>query len=254
MFFSKQSKQENMSKIITLANFKGGVGKTTSAINIGAGLSNKGKKTLLIDLDPQFNLTQSLGVKDPEQTIYEAITGKKDLQPIGVAKNLDIIASSLDLIKAEIELSSEFKREFILSKLIEPIKEDYDFIIIDCPPALGLLTLNSFAASDLIFIPIEAEYLALKGYSILREAIAKVGLEIDKVFITKFDRRKILNRNVTESIKETLNSKVFKTVIRDNIALAEAPAQGVDIFRYNKKCSGAKDYLNLSKEIIKEYK
>ena len=143
-----------MSKVITLANFKGGVGKTTSAINIGAGLSNRGKRTLLIDLDPQFNLTQSLGIVEPERTIYESITGKKDLQPIPVTNKLDLIASSLDLIKAEIELSSEFKREFILSKLLEPIKANYDFIIIDCPPALGLLTLNSFVASDLIFIPI----------------------------------------------------------------------------------------------------
>jgi chromosome partitioning protein len=243
-----------MTKVITLANFKGGVGKTTSAINIGAGLSNKGKRTLLVDLDPQFNLTQSLGIEDPERTIYEALTGKEDLQAKEVTKNLDVIASSLDLIKAEIELSGEFKREFILSKLLEPIKANYDFIIIDCPPALGLLTLNSFVASDLIFIPIEAEYLALKGYSILREAIAKVGLEIDKVFITKFDSRKILNRNVAESIKEGLGGKVFKTVIRDNIALAEAPAQGVDIFRYDKRSSGAEDYLNLCKEIIKEYK
>lgn len=243
-----------MSKVISLANFKGGVGKTTSAINIGAGLSNRGKRTLIIDLDPQFNLTQSLGVQEPEQTIYGAITGKESLNPIPVTKKLDLIASSLDLIKAEIELSSEFKREFILSKLLEPIKAIYDFIIIDCPPALGILTLNSFVASDLIFIPIEAEYLALKGYSILNEAMAKVGLTIDKVFITKFDSRKILNRNVAESIKDNLNGKVFKTVIRDNIALAEAPAQGVDIFRYDSKSSGAEDYLNLCKEIIKEYK
>lgn len=243
-----------MSKIISIANFKGGVGKTTSVTNIGAGLSNRGKRTLLIDLDPQFNLTQSLGVQEPVRTIYESITGKKELQPLPVTNKLDLIASSLDLIKAEIELSSEFKREFILSNLLDQVKVDYDFILIDCPPSLGLLTLNSFVASDLIFIPIEAEYLALKGYSILREAIAKVGLEIDKVFITKFDRRKVLNRNVTESIKERLKGKVFKTVIRDNISLAEAPAQGVDIFRYDKNSSGAEDYLNLCKEIIKEYK
>lgn len=243
-----------MTKVITLANFKGGVGKTTSAINIGAGLSNKGKRVLLIDLDPQFNLTQSLGIQEPEQTIYKALTGKEQLQPIVINKKLEVIASSLDLIKAEIELSGEFKREFILSKLIEPIKANYDFIIIDCPPALGLLTLNSFVASDSIFIPIEAEYLALKGYSILRESIAKVGLEIDKVFITKYDKRKILNRNVVESIKEGLGDKVFKTVIRDNIALAEAPAQGVDIFRYDNKSHGAEDYRKLCNEIIKEYK
>ena len=243
-----------MTKVITLANFKGGVGKTTSAINIGAGLSNKGKKTLLIDLDPQFNLTQSLGIINPERTIYSALIGKENLLPVEVYKSLDIIPSSLDLIKAEIELSGEFKREFILSKLIEPIKTNYDYIVIDCPPALGLLTLNSFVASDLIFIPIEAEYLALKGYSILREAIAKVGLEIDRVFITKYDSRKILNRNVAESIRDSLKEKVFKTTIRNNIALAEAPAQGVDIFRYDANSYGAQDYLSLCKEIIKEYK
>jgi len=243
-----------MTKVITLANFKGGVGKTTSAINIGAGLSSKGKKTLLVDLDPQFNLTQSLGDRELERTVYEALTGKRELLPVEVDNKLHVIPSSLDLIKAEIELSGEFKREFILSKLIEPIKANYDFIIIDCPPALGLLTLNSFVASDLIFIPIEAEYLALKGYSILREAIVKVGLQIDRVFITKFDGRKVLNRNVADSIRETLDGKVFKTVIRDNIALAEAPAKGVDIFRYDKNSTGAQDYLNLVKEILKEYK
>lgn len=243
-----------MTKIITLANFKGGVGKTTSTINIGAGLANKKKKTLLIDLDPQFNLTQSLGVQEPQSSIYEALTGKEELKIIEITNKLDLIPSTLDLIKAEIELSSEFKREYILDKLLGPIKENYDFILIDCPPSLGLLTLNSFVASDLIFIPIEAEYLSLKGYSILREAISKVGLEIDKVFITKYDSRKILNRDVVKSIKDNLDGKVFKTIIRDNIALAEAPACGVDIFRYNKNSPGAEDYLNLCKEIIKEYK
>ncbi len=156
-----------MTKIITIANLKGGVGKTTSAINIGAGLSNRGKKILLVDLDPQFNLTQSLGIRDPKGTIYGALSGKEGLLPVKVTKNLYVIASSLDLIKAEVELSSEFKREYILSRLIEPAKSFYDYVIIDCPPALGLLTLNSFVASDLIFIPMEAEYLSLIGYAIL---------------------------------------------------------------------------------------
>ena len=243
-----------MSNIITIANFKGGVGKTTSAVNIGAGLSNKGKNVLLIDLDPQFNLTQSLGVQEPEKTIYNSLSNGAPLDPVVIKKRLSLVPSSLDLIKAEIELSGEFKREFILSKAIEPIKQDYDFIIIDCPPSLGLLTLNSFVASDFIFIPIEAEFLALKGYSILRDAITKIGMDIDKVFITKYDSRKILNRNVAESIRESLQGKVFKTVIRDNIALAEAPAQGLDVFTYDKKSYGAQDYLSLCKEILKEYK
>ena len=171
-----------------------------------------------------------------------------------ITENLHLIPSSLDLIKAELELSSQFKREFILSKVIEPYKAKYDYIIIDCPPALGLLTINSFIASDYIFIPIEAEFLALKGYTILNEAIGKVGLQIDKVFITKYDKRKILNKNVSESIRTNLQDKVFKTVIRDNIALAEAPAKGQSIFEYNPESTGAEDYLSLCKEIIQEYK
>lgn len=242
-----------MARIISIANFKGGVGKTTSSMNIGSALADQGKKVLLIDLDPQFNLTQSLGINDPEDTIYEALTGKKDLQPQRISSKLDLVASSFSLIKAEIELSGEFKREFILAGLLEPLKDRYDYILIDCPPALGLLTVNGFAASNLIFIPIEAEYLALKGYSVLKEAIDKVGMEINKVFITKYDSRKILNRNVAESIKESLNGKVFHTMIRNNISLAEAPAMGVDIFRYDRNSNGAQDYMSLSKEIIKEF-
>jgi chromosome partitioning protein len=243
-----------MTRIISIANFKGGVGKTTSSMNIGSGLANLGRKVLLIDLDPQFNLTQSLGIKEPEDTIYEALIGKGEINPYKINDKLDLVVSSFELIKAEIELSGLFKREFILSGLLEPVKDRYEYILIDCPPALGLLTVNSFAASDLIFIPVEAEYLALKGYSILKEAIYKVGMEIDKVFITKYDGRKILNRNVAESIKESLNGKVFKTMIRNNVALAEAPAMGMDIFRYDRRSNGAQDYLNLCKEIIKEFK
>jgi len=243
-----------MGKIITIANFKGGVGKTTSAINIGSGLSRRRKKVLLVDMDPQYNLTQSLGITDPQQTIYQALTNKAQIKPIEKTKGLDVLPSSLELIRAEIELSGELKREYILSNIIAPFKPIYDFIIIDCPPSLGLLTLNSFFASDYIYIPIEAEYLALKGYTILNEAINKIGLEIDKVFITKYDSRKILNRNITESIKENLGHKAFKTVIRDNISLAEAPAKGVDIFTYNDKCNGAQDYFYLTKEVISHCK
>lgn len=239
-----------MGKIISIANFKGGVGKTTSTVNIGAGLSMAGKRTLLIDLDPQFNLTQSLGLIDADKPIYGSLRGEYALEPTSITEGLFIIPSSLDLIKAEIELSGEFKREEILSRLIAPLSHQYDYILIDCPPSLGLLTINAFIASDEIYVPIEAEFLALKGYAILSEAIGRIGLSIDHVFITKFDGRKVLNRNVLDTIRHSLNDIAFKTVIRENIALAEAPTQGLDIFRYAPKSVGADDYRQLIQEIL----
>jgi chromosome partitioning protein len=240
-----------LTKIISIANFKGGVGKTTSTVNIGVGLSMEGKKVLLIDLDPQFNLTQSLGLFETEKPIYGALRGDYPLEPINVTPSLSIVPSSLDLIKSEIELSGEFKREEILSRLIKPLAKEYDFILIDCPPSLGLLTINAFLASDEIYVPIEAEFLALKGYAILSEAIGRIGLSIDHVFITKFDGRKVLNRNVLDTIRHSLGDVAFKTVIRENIALAEAPTQGLDIFRYAPKSIGADDYRQLIQEILK---
>jgi chromosome partitioning protein len=205
---------------------------------------------LLIDLDPQFNLTQSLGLMETEKPIYGALRGDYPLTPLAVTEGVDIISSSLDLIRAEIELSSEFKREEILNRLITPLKGKYDYIFIDCPPSLGLLTINAFIASDEIYVPIEAEFLALKGYAILNQAIGRIGLSIDKVFITKFDGRKVLNRNVLDTIRHSLGDAAFNTVIRENIALAEAPTQGLDIFRYAPKSVGADDYRQLIKEIM----
>jgi chromosome partitioning protein len=242
-----------LAKVISIANFKGGVGKTTSTINIGAGLHQMGKKVLLIDLDPQFNLTQSLGFMETSFPIYGSLKGAYPLTPLAITEGWDIISSSLDLIKAEIELSAElsaeFKREEILNRLIEGLNAQYDFILIDCPPSLGLLSINAFVASDEIYVPIEAEFLALKGYAILNEAIGRIGLSIDRVFITKYDGRKILNRNVLDTIRQSLGDAAFKTFIRENIALAEAPTQGVDIFRYAPKSIGAEDYRQLCAEI-----
>ena len=246
-----------MSKIISISNNKGGVGKTTSAINIGAGLNKLKKKVLLIDLDPQANLSQSLGVIEPERTIYGAIRGDYKLQPIEILKGLDLIPSTLDLSGAEIEMSGEAGREYILKELIGPIRDSYDFIIIDSPPSLGLLTINSFTASDEILIPLQAQYLALQGLTKLIEVVDKIKrrlnkeLEIGGVFITQYDKRKVLNRDVAATIEAHFKDEVFKTKIRDNIALAEAPANGLDIFRYNPKSYGAEDYLSLSKEILK---
>ena len=249
-----------MSKIISISNHKGGVGKTTSAINIGAGLNKLGKKVLLIDLDPQANLSQSLGLIEPERNIYGALRGEYKLEPLAIVKGLDVIGSTLDLSGAEVEMSGEAGREYILRELIEPIRNNYDYILIDSPPSLGLLTINSFTASDEIFIPLQAQYLALQGLAKLTEVIEKIKKRLNKelsiggVFITQYDSRKVLNRDVVATIQAHFKDVVFNTIIRDNIALAEAPAQGLDIFRYNAKTNGAEDYLSLSKEIIKRHK
>jgi len=247
-------------KVISISNHKGGVGKTTSAINIGAGLNLLKKKVLLIDLDPQANLTQSLGLTNEAINIYGALRGEYKLQPIEILKGLDVIPSTLDLSGAEVELSSEPGREYILKELIEPLRASYDFIIIDSPPSLGLLTINSFTASDEILIPLQAQYLALQGLAKLVEVVDKIkqrlnkGLKVGGVFITQYDSRKVLNRDVVDTIQAHFNDEVFKTKIRDNIALAEAPSQGLDIFRYSSKSNGAEDYLALSKEILKRSK
>lgn len=249
-----------MSKVISISNHKGGVGKTTTAINIGAGLNKLGKRVLLIDLDAQANLSQSLGLIDNEerQNIYGAITGEYKLTDVvSIVKGLDVIPSTLDLSGAEIELSGEAGREYILREVIEPIKKNYDYIIIDTAPSLSLLTINSFVASDEILIPLQAQYLALQGLTKLLEVVTKIqkrlnkDLKIGGVIVTQYDNRKVLNRDVVETIRNHFKSEVFKTMIRDNVALAEAPANQLDIFRYNSKSYGAEDYLALCKEIIK---
>jgi chromosome partitioning protein len=246
-----------MSKLIAISNHKGGVGKTTSAINIGAGLNKLGKTVLLIDLDPQANLSQSLGIKEQERNIYGALRGEYKLEPIQILKGLDLIPSTLDLSGAEVELSGEAGREYILRELIEPLRSSYDYILIDSPPSLGLLTINAFTASDEILIPLQAQYLALQGLAKLIEVVDKIKKRLNKdlriggVIVTQYDSRKVLNRDVVDTIEAHFKEDVFKTKIRDNIALAEAPAQGLDIFRYNPKSYGAEDYLSLCKEIIK---
>ncbi len=246
-----------MAIIISMLNHKGGVGKTTSAINIGAGMVELGKRVLLIDLDPQANLTVSLGIPRQRYTIYEALRGESELVPYTVKDGLDVVISTLDLSGAEMELINEAGREFILRELFEPIHEDYDYIIIDCPPSLGLLTLNALTSSDFVIIPLQTEFLALQGLAKIKQVIDKVRfrlnkkLEIAGVIATMYDSRKVLNRDVVETIRKYFGEKVFDTLIRDNVALAEAPAQRKDIFEYNPKSSGAEDYLNLCKEILK---
>ena len=246
--------------IISVSNHKGGVGKTTSVINIGAGLYNLKNKVLLIDLDPQANLTQSLGIINPPKDIYGAIRGKYKLDPIEIQPGFDVIPSTLDLSGAEVELSGETGREYILKELLETVKGKYDFILIDTPPSLGLLTINSLTACQEVIIPLQAQYLALQGLTKLMEIIEKINHRLNKdlklggVFITQYDSRKILNRNVEETIRNHFKNLVYKTKIRDNVALAEAPSLGQDIFSYQKSSHGAEDYQALSKEILKQYK
>lgn len=245
-----------MGKIISLLNHKGGVGKTTSAINIGAGLVELGKKVLLIDLDPQANLTVSLGIPRQRYTIYESLRGESELIPYTYKEDMDIVIATLDLSGAEMELINEAGREFILRELFEPVKEEYDFVIIDCPPSLGLLTLNALTSSDYVYIPLQTEFLALQGLAKIKQVIDKVRFRLNKklhiggVIATMYDGRKVLNRDVVETIKKYFGEKVFNTLIRDNVSLAEAPAQRKDIFEYNKRSAGAHDYLSLCHEIL----
>lgn len=248
---------QSKAKILCLSNHKGGVGKTCSTCNIGAGLARKGSKVLLIDLDPQANLSLSFGIKDVERSIYPVLLGncQVDEAIYNVTENLDIIPSNLDLAGAEIELSSEAGREVILKECISKVRNDYDYIIIDCAPSLGLLTTNALTASNEVYIPLQAQYLSLQGVSKLTSIIEKIqrrlndNLRIGGIFITQYDARKVLNRDIAENIEKYFSNKVLKTKIRDNITLAEAPSKGKDIFRYNPKCYGAEDYASLCQEI-----
>lgn len=243
--------------IISISNHKGGVGKTTSTVNIGVGLKNEGKKVLLVDLDPQANLTQSLGIQFGGKTIYNAMKG--DALPI-VTAAVDVVPSSLDLAAIESELASKIARESVLKKLLAPYKDKYDYILIDCPPSLGILTINAFAASDEIFIPLQAEYLALSGLSKMMDIMELIrselnpNLKIGGIFLTQFDNRRVLNRNILEGVKEQFPKDVFKSIIRENVSLAEAPISQRHIYDYSSRSKGAEDYMSLVTEIIKKHK
>lgn len=237
--------------IIAISNFKGGVAKTSSTINIGAALAVLEQKVLLIDMDPQFNLSTCLGVESTEHNnIYGVLMGKYGIKPTEVIDNLFIVPSHIELIKAEIELSTKFRREEILSNALSDIKENFDYILIDCPPSIGTLTINAMVAADEIYVPLEPEYLALTGYRILNDTLDSIGLTLDHIIVTKHDARTVLHRDIVQSIRQIAPDKVFDTMIRKNISIAEATTQGVDIFRYAPKSNGAIDYMNLAKEIM----
>ncbi len=245
-----------MGRTIAISNHKGGVGKTTTVVNLAAGLASFGRKTLAVDLDPQANLTFSFGISKVETSVYDALKGKAPLPILNIKENLDIVPSSLDLAGAEMELNSEAGREYIFDEVLSPFKDNYDYILIDCPPSLGLLTINAFTTADEIIIPIQAHFLAIKGLTKILEVISKVkrrlnpNVEITGVIITLYDKRKILHRDVEETIKTYFQDKVYHTKIRENISLAEAPAQGQDIFSYQPSSRGAEDYYNLTMEFL----
>lgn len=245
-------------RIIAISNHKGGVGKTTSTLNIGAALAKLKQSVLLIDLDPQSHLSDSVGIEDPELSVYDLLKGT-DVPPVEISTHLDLIPSSINLSGADVELANEIGRELLLKKKIAKLEKQYDFILIDCPPALNILTVNAFVTASEVYIPLQAEYLAFKGLSRLVDIIEKVkeslnpDLSVSGVFVTRYDRRKTLNKQIVDISEQHFESKFFTTRIRENIAIAEAPSQNMDIFSYAPRSNGAKDYLALGKEILEKY-
>jgi chromosome partitioning protein len=250
-----------MSKVIAVANQKGGVGKTTTAINVSACLAANSRKTLLIDIDPQANATSGLGV-DPRQTersIYHVLVDGLNISDVTVSTEvefLSLVPSNFDLTGAEVEMVSLIARELKLKTALQPIRDKYKYILIDCPPSLGLLTLNTLTACDSVLIPIQCEYYALEGLGQLLETITLVrdnlnpNLQIEGVLLTMQDKRVNLSEQVISEVRNFFEGQVYKTIIPRNVRLSEAPSFGKPIIFYDEKSTGAKAYIKLTKEII----
>lgn len=252
-----------MGKIIAIANQKGGVGKTTTTINLSAALAKKGKKVLVVDCDPQGNATSGFGINRNEldNTIYELLLGDctiKECLMKNVLDNLSIIPANVNLAAAEIEILDVDKKEYILKKEMDWISEDYDYVFIDCPPSLSMLTINAMTTADTVLVPIQCEYYALEGLSQLISTINLVrerlnrNLDIEGVVFTMYDSRTNLSAQVVENVKSNLKQFVFSTLIPRNVRLAEAPSFGTPITEYDPKSIGAESYLNLADEVIKK--
>lgn len=250
-----------MGKIIAIANQKGGVGKTTTSINLSACLAEKGKKVLVIDTDPQGNTTSGFGIdkNNLDNTIYELILGEctiKDCIIKEVIENVSLLPSNVNLAAAEIELIGVDKKEYILKNEVDYVKDEYDYIMIDCPPSLNMLTINSMTTANSVLVPIQCEYYALEGLSQLIHTVNLVKerlnpeLEMEGVVFTMFDSRTNLSMQVVENVKANLHQRVYKTMIPRNIRLAEAPSYGMPISRYDAKSAGAEAYMQLADEVM----
>ncbi|MGI6777174.1 MAG: ParA family protein [Acetivibrionales bacterium] len=250
-----------MAKTIAIANQKGGVGKTTTAVNLSSCLAYKGKKVLLIDTDPQGNTTSGLGVEKDniKKSTYDILINSEDIKNVIVdtmLENLKLCPSNVNLAGAEVELVSVISRETRMKTVLEEIKDEYDFILIDCPPSLGLLTVNALTAADTILVPIQCEYYALEGLSQLMNTVKLVQrhlnktLDVEGVVLTMFDARTNLSIQVVEDVKKYFRNKVYRTVIPRNVRLSEAPSYGLPIILYDPKSKGSECYLELAEEVI----
>jgi chromosome partitioning protein len=248
-----------MGKIYVFVNQKGGVGKTTSALNIGAFLAETGKSVLLIDFDSQANLSSGFGVNSVKPGIYELLSGmvsiEKTIRETKIPR-LSIIPASIDLSGAAVELIGQKDREFFLKKALEPVRNQYDYLLIDCPPSLGILTLNGLVAADAVLIPMQCEYFALEGLSLLLKTIKRIqknlnpSLNIGGIFFTMYDSRTRLAQEVVKQVQNYFKNKIFSTIIPRNVRLSESPSHGMPISQYDPNCIGAKAYKNLAQEVI----